>query len=765
MTQKTREWMEKKEFEKLITGKLAHPEKVLGSHLDENQGQFVIAYRPSAIEMYIVDKETHVQEAMECMDLEEGIFGIYKEKRCYDSYFFRAKYGENDIVDSEDCYQFPCLIGDMDEYLFGEGTHYDLYKKLGAHPMEIDGVWGTYFAVWAPHAKSVGVAGTFNMWDGRQHYMRKTKNADIFELFIPYVEEGAIYKYQITTENDSVIYKSDPYANCGELRPKNASVVVNINKYEWNDREWKNEQKKKDRNVRLREPMSIYEIHIGSWRKKFDGTEDGFFTYGELAPMVADYVLEMGYTHVELMGIAEHPFDGSWGYQVTGYFAPTRRYGNPEDFMYFVDYLHQRGIGVLLDWVPAHFPKDAFGLAAFDGAPLYEHPDARRGEHPHWGTLIFNYGKREVSNFLITNALYWLEKYHIDGLRVDAVASMLYLDYGKNDGEWLQNEQGGKENWEAVRLLQQLSKIVEERCPGAILIAEESTAWKGVTAPASMDGLGFIFKWNMGWMNDFLEYMKLDPYFKQYNHSKLIFSMMYAYNENFIQVLSHDEVVHGKGSMIQKMPGEVEDKFSNLKVAYGFMYGHPGKKLLFMGQEFAQWNEWNEKVGLDWACLMDQKHYKLQQFVKQLNIMYRNNSALYYNDSDTIGFEWMSCQDAQRSIVAFIRRGNSAKQQLLFVCNFTPVEYPKYCVGVPCKGLYTEILNSDHEEFGGKGRLIDQPLKAVHKEKDGKEYSVQFRLPPLSIVVFSYDYVEKKKSNRKRNEKDAHRIKKATYKY
>lgn len=760
MTQKISEWMEKEEFEKLISGSLDHPEKILGSHMDESNGQFVIAYRPSAIEIYIVNKVTHVQEPMECMDLEEGIFGIYKENRNYDAYFFRVKYGENDIVDSEDCYAFPSLIGEMDEYLFGEGTHYELYNKLGAHPMELDGVWGTYFAVWAPHAKAVGVAGTFNMWDGRQHYMRKTKYANIYELFIPYVEVGSIYKYQITTENETVIYKSDPYANCGELRPNNASVVVDINKYEWNDKEWKAEQRKKDRDVRLREPISIYEIHIGSWRKKFDGTEDGFFSYRELAPMVAEYVLEMGYTHVELMGIAEHPFDGSWGYQVTGYFAPTRRYGKPEEFMYFVDFLHQRGIGVFLDWVPAHFPKDAFGLATFDGAPLYEHPDVRRGEHPHWGTLIFNYGKREVSNFLITNALYWLEKYHIDGLRVDAVASMLYLDYGKNDGEWLPNEHGGKENWEAVKMFRQLSEIVEERCPGAILIAEESTAWKGVTAPASADGLGFIFKWNMGWMNDFLEYMKLDPYFKKYNHSKLIFSMMYAYNENFIQVLSHDEVVHGKGSMIQKMPGEIEDKFSNLKVAYGFMYGHPGKKLLFMGQEFAQWNEWNEKIGLDWGCLTDQKHYKLQQFVKRLNNLYRNNSALYYNDSDTIGFEWMSCEDAERSIVAFVRRGKSKQKQLLFVCNFTPVEYPRYRVGVPCKTTYTEILNSDHEEFGGKGRLINRPLKAEYKEKDGREYSVQFRLPPLSIVVFSYDYVEKKHNNRKRKEKDAHKIKK-----
>lgn len=760
MTQKLSDWMKKDEFEKLKNGCLANPDKILGSHFDEKGGQIIIAYRPYALEISIVNKDTGSLEPMECIDEEAGIFGIYKEKKGYSSYNFKVKYGENDIIDSEDSYRFDSLIGELDEYLFGEGTHYKLYEKLGAHRMQLDGIWGTYFAVWAPHAKAVGVAGTFNMWDGRQHYMRKTKNGGIFELFIPHVEEGAIYKFQITTQKGDVIFKSDPYANCGELRPKNASVVVDLNHYQWNDEAWRSKQRIKKREDRIREPMSIYELHIGSWRKKFDGTEDGFFTYGELAPMVADYVLDMGYTHVELMGIAEHPFDGSWGYQVTGYFAPTRRYGMPMDFMYFVDYLHQKGIGILLDWVPAHFPKDDFGLALYDGEPLYEHPDPRRGEHPHWGTLIFNYGKREVSNFLITNALYWLEKYHIDGLRVDAVASMLYLDYGKNDGEWLPNEQGGKENWEAVKLFRQLSESIEERCPGAMLIAEESTAWKGVTAPASKDGLGFLLKWNMGWMNDFLEYMKLDSYFKKFNHSKLIFSMMYAYNENFIQVLSHDEVVHGKGSMIQKMPGEIDDKFANLKVAYGFMYGHPGKKLLFMGQEFAQWNEWNEKVGLDWGCMMDKKHYHIQQYVKRLNMLYRNNSSLYYNDSDTIGFEWMSCEDAERSIVAFVRRGNSTQQQLLFVCNFTPVEYPKYEVGVPCKGLYTEILNSDHEEFGGKGRIINYPIKARHKEVDGKEYSVQFSLPPLTIVVFSYDYVEKKNKVRIKNEKNVQKIKK-----
>lgn len=735
-------WLEKEEYFKLIRGELEHPESILGSHINSDGSQMIFVYRPMAKQVFLVDKQTNTQEEMECLSIENGFFGIYKEKRIYQKYYFRVKYGENDIVDVEDSYQYESNIGELDEYLFAEGTHYQIFNKLGAHPMTIDGVKGIYFAVWAPHAKAVGVAGSFNMWDGRLHYMRKSRHSAIFELFIPGADIGGIYKYQITTNKDTILYKSDPYANCSELRPRNASVIVDLNSYEWNDSEWRKQQEGRNRSCRLREPMSIYEMHIGSWKKKFDGTEDGFFSYRELAPMISDYILEMGYTHIELIGIAEHPFDGSWGYQVTGYYAPTRRYGMPEDFMYFVDYLHQKGIGVLLDWVPAHFPKDEFGLALFDGEPLYEHPDPRRGEHPHWGTLIFDYGRREVANFLIANALFWIEKYHIDGLRVDAVASMLYLDYGKESGQWLPNQFGGKENLEAVQLFRQLSQVLEERCPSAILIAEESTAWPGVTAPVQDAGLGFLFKWNMGWMNDFLEYIKLDPYFRKYNHNKLIFSIAYAYHENFIQPLSHDEVVHGKGSMIEKMPGTEEEKYASLRLTYTFMYGHPGKKLLFMGQEFAQCSEWNVKRGLDWDLLGETRHEKMRQFVQNLNQLYRKYPAFFYNDSEEIGFEWMSCEDAERSVVAFVRRGDSKKEQLLFVCNFTPVTYVDYNVKVPCKGTYTILLNSESEEYGGIGKNIVKVVEAGVKEDKEKEWFIEYTLLPLSATVFCYDYVE-----------------------
>ena len=534
--------------------------------------------------------------------------------------------------------------------------------------------------------------------------------------------------------------KSDPYANCAELRPNNASVVADIEGYHWKDNKWMNARVKETRQSLRKKPMAIYEMHLGSWKKKDDGTEDGFYNYRELAPMVADYVLKMGYTHVELMGIAEHPFDGSWGYQVTGYYAPTRRYGDPKDFMYFVDYMHEKGIYVILDWVPAHFPKDEHGLGNFDGQPLYEHPDKRRGEHPHWGTYIFNYNKKEVENFLLANGLFWLRKFHVDGLRVDAVASMLYLDYGKDDGEWLPNEDGGNENYDAIHLFHHMNREFEKQAPGTMIIAEESTAWAGVTSPVEFGGLGFLFKWNMGWMNDFLEYMHMDPYFRANNHGRLTFSMQYAYSENFIQVLSHDEVVHGKGSMINKMPGEIDDKFANLRTAYGFMYGHPGKKLLFMGQEFAQFREWSEKRSLDWFLLDEERNKQMQDFVRELNHLYAKYDALYVNDYDTMGFEWMSCENAQMSTVSFVRRGLNAKDQLLFICNFTPVEYDAYRTGVPCRGRYELLLSSDEERFGGTGVRNKKFVEADKEECEGKIYSLQMKLPPLSVNIYRFDY-------------------------
>ena len=745
-------WLNRIQYEELINGTNNSPHKLLGCHTF-GEGQIITAYRPHARKITVTDRNGDCRNELDPAG-EEGFFGLYLEEPLYEEYRFEIEYGDYDTVITEDPYSFDPYISEDDLYLFGEGNNYLIYEKMGAHPMEMNGVWGTYFAVWAPNARSVSVVGSFNMWDGRLHPMRILGVSGVYELFIPGVAAGAVYKYQILTRDGQLLHKCDPYANCSELRPRNASVVADLNGYRWQDDKWMKKRMHTTRQEIRKKPMAIYEMHLGSWRKKEDGTEDGFYNYREIAPQVADYVQEMGYTHIELMGIAEHPFDGSWGYQVTGYYAPTRRYGMPDDFMYFVDYMHQRGIYVILDWVPAHFPKDAHGLARFDGGPLYEHPDPRRGEHPHWGTYIFDYGKKQVENFLMANALFWVEKFHVDGLRVDAVASMLYLDYGKDPGEWLPNEQGGRENTDAIRLLRHMNRLMEERVPGALMIAEESTAWAGVTAPASMDGLGFLFKWNMGWMNDFLEYMKLDPYFRQYNHHKLTFSMMYAYSENFIQVLSHDEVVHGKCSMINKMPGEYEDKFANLRAAYGFMYGHPGKKLLFMGQEFAQWREWSEARSLDWYLLGEEKNRQMQQYVKALNQLYGQYGALYTNDCDPIGFEWMSCSNQEMSVVAFVRRGGTTKNQLLFVCNFTPVPREDYRVGVPCPGSYKEVLNSDRSEFGGHGGAITAPLYAEEVEWDDREYSIAFHLPPLSVVAFVYDYKEVTKKKTLKTKKD-----------
>ena len=608
--------------------------------------------------------------------------------------------------------------------------------------MTIDGVSGTYFAVWAPHARRVSVVGDFNLWDGNVNPMQITANEGIYELFLPGIEPGAVYKYQIMTRYGEILYKADPYGNQCQMRPENASVVADISSYKWKDSSWMKERDKVSRTDRMRMPMAIYEMHLGSWRKKVEDDDAGFYSYRELAPMVADYVKEMGYTHIELMGISEYPFDGSWGYQVTNYYAPTSRYGAAVDFMYFVDYMHSKGISVILDWVPAHFPRDAHGLGRFDGMPLYEHPDPRRGEHPDWGTYIFDYGRNEVANFLTANALFWVEKFHIDGLRVDAVASMLYLDYGKQDGQWLPNEHGGNENLEAIALMQNINRIMEERNPGAYLIAEESTAWAGVTAPASMDGLGFLFKWNMGWMNDFLEYMQMDPYFRQNNQNMLTFSLSYAYAENYVLVISHDEVVHLKRSMIEKMPGSEENKFANLRTAYGFMYGHPGKKLLFMGQEFAQPREWSEARSLDWFVLDNPLNQGMDRYVKALNKLYNTNDAMYANDTDPMGFEWTDCDHPDMSILSFVRRGSTPKKQLLFVCNFTPVERDDYSIPVPCYTTYKEILNSDDVQFGGKGRLNSKAVKAMDKKNARTPYSIDITVPPLSTVVFEYDYTD-----------------------
>ena len=629
------------------------------------------------------------------------------------------------------------FITEFDQYLFGQGTHYDLYNKLGAHPMTVDGEEGVYFAVWAPNAEAVSLVGNFNEWDENATPMERLEPLGIYEIFLPEMKIGDIYKYCVTTKAGYTILKADPYGFQAELRPNNASVIADISDFKWQDSRW---MKKREKFDDKKDPMFVYEVHPGSW-KKHEQTEedvDGFYNYREMAHELAKYVKDMGYTHVELMGIAEHPFDGSWGYQVTNYFAPTSRHGSPEDFQYFINYLHQQNIGVILDWVPAHFPRDAFGLAEFDGTCLYEYADPRKGEHPDWGTKVFDYGKTEVRNFLICNALFWLEKYHVDGLRVDAVASMLYLDYGREDGQWVPNIYGGNENLEAIEFFKHLNTIVKKRNPGIVMIAEESTAWPKVTDKAEYGGLDFSLKWNMGWMHDFLEYMKLDPYFRKYNHTKMNFAMVYAYSENYMLVLSHDEVVHLKCSMIEKMPGSYEEKFKNLMAGYAFMTGHPGKKLLFMGQDFGQHREWSEERELDWFLLEKEPNHQLQLFVKELLHLYKSNKCLYEYDCWPEGFEWINADDGDRSIFSFVRHSASGKNNMLFVINFTPVERPDYRVGTTCRRKHTLVLNSDDKKFGGKGKRRPKEYKPVKKECDGRKYSIQYKLPAYGVAVFKY---------------------------
>ena len=633
--------------------------------------------------------------------------------------------------------EMTCKVSDWDQYLFGQGNHYEIYKKLGAHLTEKDGVAGTYFAVWAPRAKSVKLIGDFNNWDGKDHEMTRLEPLGIYELFVPGVGEGNIYKYLIDGADGNLHYKCDPYGFSAEMRPGTASKVADLS-YKWKESKLKEARVEVDTD---KMPLSIYEVHLGSWKRHpHEEEETGFYTYEELAVELVKYVKEMGYTHVELMGIAEHPFDGSWGYQVTGYFAPTSRYGTPKQFKKLIDALHKAKIGVILDWVPAHFPRDAHGLANFDGAPLYEYPDPRKGEHPDWGTKIFNYEMNEVKNFLISNALYWMEEFHIDGLRVDAVASMLYLDYGKQDGQWVANKYGGNNNLEAIEFFKHLNSCLLGKYPGTLMIAEESTAWPKVTDKPENDGLGFSYKWNMGWMHDFLEYMKLDPYFRKNNHNKMTFAASYMTSENYILVLSHDEVVHLKCSMINKMPGYPDDKFANLKAGYAFMMGHPGKKLLFMGQEFAQYQEWSEARELDWYLLGEEKHQQMQGWVKELLHIYKKHPCLYSLDRSYDGFQWINADDADRSIFSFVRYDETKKKSLLFVMNFTPMAREDYRVGVPRRKQYKLILNSHDEKFGGNDIVENRETvyKAAKGECDKQPFSFSYPLPPYGVAVFEF---------------------------
>ena len=739
MQEKLDQWINWVEYDELREGRHNAPHNILGLH-DFGKGQIFTVYRPEAKAVTVTDMRGNHPTELEEVEPGSGFFGKYVEtrKKLKAPYLLNIKYGEDDVVVTADPYCFAPQISSLDLYLFAEGKHYQIFDKLGAHPMEINGVKGTYFAVWAPHARAVSVVGNFNMWDGRLHPMRTLEVSGVYELFIPGVEPWAVYKYQILTRTDEILMKADPYANCAELRPNNASVVADLRGFRWTDRKWMTSRRKETRDSRRKEPMAIYECHIGSFMKHpNNGTAEGFYNYREFADRIIEYLKEMKYTHVELMPVMEHPLDASWGYQVIGYYAPTARYGTPEDFMFFVNALHKAGIGVILDWVPAHFPRDSYGLAAFDGTCLYEHQDPRQGSHPHWGTLIYNYGRPQVSNYLIANALFWVEKYHADGIRMDAVASMLYLDYGRQDGEWIPNMYGGNENLEAIELIKHLNSILKKRDPGVLSIAEESTAFPMITGSLEEGGLGFDLKWNMGFMNDYLDYIKYDPYFRSHHHGELTFSMIYAYSEKFMLVFSHDEVVHGKGTLLGKMPGDRAQKLANLRLTYGYMMTHPGKKLLFMGQDLAEEKEWNEMRQVEWALQEQKENAGVQRLVKDLNALYRENKALYECDDQAKGFQWMNEISANECYVSFVRKGEAAEEMLLVVANFSGVPR-EITTGVPYEGKYKEILNTDAVCYGGTGVVNDRMKRAEDLEWDDKKQSVTVKLAPLSLSILQF---------------------------
>ncbi|RHN99483.1 1,4-alpha-glucan branching protein GlgB [Clostridium sp. AF37-5AT] len=731
-------------IEELVYSEASDPGRLLGEHVIK-EGLLIQAFLPNAAKVSVkIGEESFPMEMAD----ENGFFAVLLEDRLeLVPYHFLVTYEDGDSEEIVDpySYQFYTAFTEEEVKKFGAGIYYDSYQKFGAHPTVEAGISGVHFAVWAPDAMRVSVVGDFNFWDGRRHQMKKRGPSGIYEIFIPGLKPGTIYKYEIKTKAGDPMLKADPYANFSELRPNTASVIWDMTDYQWNDGEWI--EKRKAAKDRLKDsPMSIYEVHLGSWMQKPVAQDENgddingsqFYNYREIAEKLAAYVKEMGYTHVELLPVMEHPLDESWGYQVTGYYAPTSRFGTPDDFKAFMDYMHKEGIGVILDWVPAHFPRDAHGLAAFDGTCLYEHKDPRQGSHPHWGTLIYNYGRPQVSNFLISNALYWAKEFHADGIRMDAVASMLYLDYGKNAGEWIANMYGGNENLEAVEFLKHLNSIFARDTEGAVLIAEESTAWPKVSGDENDGGLGFDFKWNMGWMNDFLDYMQCDPYFRHDHYGELTFSMLYAYSEKFVLVFSHDEVVHGKGSMAGKMPGDTQEKkFANLRTAYGFMMGHPGKKLLFMGQDFGQMDEWNEKESLEWGLLKYDIHSQMKDYVKALNHLYRTQPALYKMDYEPEGFEWINCTYNDENIVIFERKTDKSEETLLFVCNFVPVEHEKFRLGVPFAGKYKEILNSDAKQFGGSGMVNPRVKMSKKEEWDARENSIVINLAPMSVAVFS----------------------------
>lgn len=729
MTKKLYKMMNWPVIEEIIYSESQDPHATLGPHVQGN-GTLIQAFFPGAQKVTLQLTKDMAEKEMELAD-DDGFFAVWLPVKNVGAYRYIVSYENGSVETMQDAYRHECLITAEDEEKFAMGVHYTVYEKLGAHPLNLDGEDGVYFAVWAPNALRVSTVGDFNHWDGRVHQMRKLPSG-IFEIFIPGVKAGDNYKYEIKLKTGLTYLKADPYGNAAQLRPETASVVADLRNFKWEDKEF---IKKRKAFRKENAPISVYELYLGSFLAPKDDEE--YANYREIADKLIPYVKEMGYTHVELMPVMEHPLDASWGYQVIGYYAPTARYGTPEDFMYFVNELHKAGIGVILDWVPAHFPRDIYGLSSFDGTCLYENPDEQRRSHPHWGTLVFDYGRPEVSNYLIANALFWVEKFHADGIRMDAVASMLYLDYGRNPGEWTANIYGGNENLEAVELIKHLNSMMGKRNPGVLRIAEESTAWPMVTGSLEDGGLGFDLKWNMGWMNDYLDYIKYDPYFRSHHHSELTFSMIYAYSEKFMLVFSHDEAVHGKSSMLGKMPGEREQKFANLRLTYAYMFTHPGRKLLFMGQDIGEFSEWNEMRQTEWELLKYPDHKGMAALVKKLNELYTTKPALYEWDDKPEGFAWINSINSTENLLTFLRKTRKKESLLVVAANFSGVE-KQVKIGVPYEGSYKEILNTDAEEFGGSGMINKRAKRAVKKEWDDRPYSVSITLAPLSVSILEF---------------------------
>lgn len=729
MTKKLYKMMNWPVIEEIIYSESQDPHATLGPHVQGN-GTLIQAFFPGAQKVTLQLTKDMAEKEMELAD-DDGFFAVWLPVKNVGAYRYIVSYESGSVETMQDAYRHECLITAEDEEKFAMGVHYTVYEKLGAHPLNLDGEDGVYFAVWAPNALRVSTVGDFNHWDGRVHQMRKLPSG-IFEIFIPGVKAGDNYKYEIKLKTGLTYLKADPYGNAAQLRPETASVVADLRNFKWEDKEF---IKKRKTFRKENAPISVYELYLGSFLAPKDDEE--YANYREIADKLIPYVKEMGYTHVELMPVMEHPLDASWGYQVIGYYAPTARYGTPEDFMYFVNELHKAGIGVILDWVPAHFPRDIYGLSSFDGTCLYENPDEQRRSHPHWGTLVFDYGRPEVSNYLIANALFWVEKFHADGIRMDAVASMLYLDYGRNPGEWTANIYGGNENLEAVELIKHLNSMMGKRNPGVLRIAEESTAWPMVTGSLEDGGLGFDLKWNMGWMNDYLDYIKYDPYFRSHHHSELTFSMIYAYSEKFMLVFSHDEAVHGKSSMLGKMPGEREQKFANLRLTYAYMFTHPGRKLLFMGQDIGEFSEWNEMRQTEWELLKYPDHKGMAALVKKLNELYTTKPALYEWDDKPEGFAWINSINSTENLLTFLRKTRKKESLLVVAANFSGVE-KQVKIGVPYEGSYKEILNTDAEEFGGSGMINKRTKRAVKKEWDDRPYSVSITLAPLSVSILEF---------------------------